>query len=764
MDINPYDRDLAVRTMIGEAGNQGDKGLAGVGAVILNRLNDGSYGKTIGDVVLAPKQFEPWATRSGELLNYSDKDPKYQRAAKIFDQVAGGQMEDPTGGSTHFLNPDIVRQRSGALPGWASGEPTAVIGQHAFYTPGPRKSQQTEPDLLSNWNPAQKAPAAESTQAPVAQGKEDDLLSHWPAQNAPTDSARPPATMSITARKGDALPDNSPGKAIADLVANHQGDDLGDTALRSGAGLLRGGYDVSNTLARGIGYGAEKGANALESMGIISPESAKAVADFHGRINSNIANDNSQFDRAAADSPVAQVSRVGGQIIGTAPLLGAGGALLEGSTAGAPVVSALMSRPLVSTAIRGAGIGAGANALTSASSDESLGDQMTSGGGIGAVLGPLGYGASRLGRAVAGGPIGQATAALAERARNAFGIPITAGQMSENPLMRFADSVMQRLPFTGYGARTAEQRTAFNRGIANSFGENADSITHDVVNRARDRIGDVFDDVARRTGSIHVDQPFATDLQRIVTTAEGVLDDATMKPLRKQLENVVSVIDHNTGTINPDSYQTLTRKGGMLDGALKSKNADLRHYAGQIREALDDVMQRSAPADAVQDLLQARRQWKALKTVEPLVDKAVNGNISPADLLNKVNKSYSGGRAGGGGDLRELGNIGKRFLQEPPSSGTSERLLAMKLGAAALGAGGLAYFDPENLQRDAALAAGAFGGGRLLSAGLRSNALADFMIRRGLNAGRVPVGNALDYLPAVGALSSSRRSSIADAR
>src|SRR6202171_5767427 len=136
--LSPQDRDLSVRTMIGEAGNQPDEGVAAVGHVILNRTKAGSYGDSPAAVVLAPGQFEPWQTRHRELLSYSPQSPEYTRAGNIFDGVAGGSIEDPTGGATHFLNEKVVRQRrGGSLPDWASGE-SLKIGDHTFYGGKPK--------------------------------------------------------------------------------------------------------------------------------------------------------------------------------------------------------------------------------------------------------------------------------------------------------------------------------------------------------------------------------------------------------------------------------------------------------------------------------------------------------------------------------------------------------------------------------------------------------------------------------------------------
>jgi cell wall hydrolase len=132
--ITPQDRDYAIRTMIGEAADQPDNGVAAVAHVIMNRSKDGSYGGTSpGAVVLSPGQFEPWQTRTHELLSYSPQSAPYARAAQIFDGVTRGDIPDPTGGATHFLNPEIVRmRRGGSLPDWASGDGQR-IGAHVFY-------------------------------------------------------------------------------------------------------------------------------------------------------------------------------------------------------------------------------------------------------------------------------------------------------------------------------------------------------------------------------------------------------------------------------------------------------------------------------------------------------------------------------------------------------------------------------------------------------------------------------------------------------
>jgi hypothetical protein len=171
---------------------------------------------------------------------------------------------------------------------------------------------------------------------------------------------------------------------------------------------------------------------------------------------------------------------------------------------------------------------------------------------------------------------------------------------------------------------------------------------------------------------------------------------------------------------------------------MQSQNPNIRAAARDIREALDGAMERSAPPDVVNNLRQARGQWRNLRTIEPLVAKAPTGDISPALLQGRVNTSFSGthGAAyGGGGDLKTLSDIGQRFMKEPPSSGTAERGMLMHLLGGA-GAGGLGVLSGELPLHTAGLAAaGTLGSAALargVGSGLRSNALTESLINRSL--------------------------------
>jgi hypothetical protein len=172
------DFDLIARTILGEAANEPLEGRAGVAHVILNRLRAGNYGKSIPDVLFAPRQFEPWNTRKNELLAIPTTSPKYQEALDIAKTVGRGMAPDPTGGALNFLNRAVSASRgdSAMKPGgWGHNLANPIqIGRHTFGTAagagtgreGRVRVASTDPSFV----PTQNTPATESSAMPIRSG------------------------------------------------------------------------------------------------------------------------------------------------------------------------------------------------------------------------------------------------------------------------------------------------------------------------------------------------------------------------------------------------------------------------------------------------------------------------------------------------------------------------------------------------------------------------------------------------------------------
>ena len=126
------DREVLARTLMAEAGNQGALGMLAAGSVIMNRARTPRYGDGVKGVILKPGQFSPWNSVTGYAGGEQGQNMAAIRptseAYSVADRLLSGQYEDPTGGATHFYNPDI------STPSWgqSAGGDWTRIGAHAF--------------------------------------------------------------------------------------------------------------------------------------------------------------------------------------------------------------------------------------------------------------------------------------------------------------------------------------------------------------------------------------------------------------------------------------------------------------------------------------------------------------------------------------------------------------------------------------------------------------------------------------------------------
>jgi hypothetical protein len=352
------------------------------------------------------------------------------------------------------------------------------------------------------------------------------------------------------------------------------------------------------------------------------------------------------------------------------------------------------------------------------------------------------------------GRVDPATAQVAQLAR-ANGVMVTAPQISASPAMRLSSAIIDRLPWSGAGPAKAGQQAALNRFVSNTIGEDATQLTPDVMNAAKNRIGNVFDNVAANT-NLNVDNQFSNEVLSTLSQAQHELSEAEYKPLSAAFDTITSKIQN--GQIDGATYQSLTRANSSPIGrALNSSNPNVRFFAGQLKDSLDDALVRSAPPDVASALNDARTQWRNLRTIEDVID--ASGNISPGKLANAINNSKYSSNAlvyGQGGQLGDAARIGQRFMVGPGSSNTAENnftLGALKSLAGNMAApviGGAAYEAGVSPLLAAVTAGGTIGAGRVIGSGLRSNWLANALINRSLAPPTAPGISSLVPLAAIG--------------
>jgi hypothetical protein len=155
--LSPEERDVLIRTIIGEAGGESPLGQAAVAHVILNRARSDRYPGSPAAVATQGSdgryaQFSAWNSpeNGGNTLpqSVSPNDSVYQQVGAVLDQVLAGEIPDPTGGATHYYSPAGMPGRR--APSWwedevSRGGGVTEIGTHRFAGPGgdaPAPSEQ----------------------------------------------------------------------------------------------------------------------------------------------------------------------------------------------------------------------------------------------------------------------------------------------------------------------------------------------------------------------------------------------------------------------------------------------------------------------------------------------------------------------------------------------------------------------------------------------------------------------------------------------
>lgn len=308
-------------------------------------------------------------------------------------------------------------------------------------------------------------------------------------------------------------------------------------------------------------------------------------------------------------------------------------------------------------------------------------------------------GASRSIARLFGSPDAQ-TSRLAKIAQ-AEGIPLKASQISGSKVAKLVDSTTGQVPFSGASKFQGTQQTAFNRAVAKTIGENADAITPEVFDRARTRLGDEFDRLATYN-NIDLTPEFVRKLGMLRNDVAQTGNQEAITAVDKAYQRILD--QQQNSQLPGEVYKSMASDLGRMSAG--TANPDKAHFAGQFRELLDDAMGASIRPEDAKAWATARRQYRDLKTIEPLVAEASanGGNVSPAKLMGRVTANKSGKSAvarGKRGDLADLAAIGQRFLKEQvPDSGTARRTAVNDLiggvakGAAGTALTGAAYLSP----------------------------------------------------------------------
>lgn len=116
--ISQEELELLARVIYAEARGEGIEGQVAVGAVVLNRLKDPEFPKTIKEVIFQRGAFTAVDDKQIHLL---PNEVAFQAAQKAL------EGKDPTGGALYYYNPQTAKDR------WIKTRPVVKrIGNHTF--------------------------------------------------------------------------------------------------------------------------------------------------------------------------------------------------------------------------------------------------------------------------------------------------------------------------------------------------------------------------------------------------------------------------------------------------------------------------------------------------------------------------------------------------------------------------------------------------------------------------------------------------------
>lgn len=758
----PPGADPVILTILGEAGGNAE-GQRAVASTIMNRAR--RTGETPAEVVASRAHgYEAWqGDRDATIRRYPVGSKAYAEALANVGPIVSGEVPTPYA-YTHFYSPSGQSARGRKPPAWDNGSGIDIGGNLFFANVDSPATGDADLDALLAPETGGVDADAAFERAFTAEGKKPgsgavyDRVTGLPvtaAQEATYQRLAKAGKLIATAEPGtEGLPyriqpggklPTARGAYFVDLDGQTRRVDPGNPVENLLTGAARGVEDVAS------------GINKLTGGGFVTPamEGGLPVAAMRDPgfdaamregVNRLLESRRQAYEGEFGLLPEAATGRFVGQTAVTAPAMaGTTVALRAAGPVGEFLAGTGGGNLLMRTASRGAGgavQGALGGGMVSGASDAPVAEQV----GVGALTGgALTGGIPLLADATVGGlrnallpDIDPRISALARAAIDDYGIPLRTSQIRGAAGDRSAavrDSELIGKMGTGFAANLAEQRRAFTKAVAQTFGEDADALTPEVMQRARDRIGGDIERVGRAV-TIGDTDPLQTRLGDIIRDAQMSLPDSEVAPLLRQVQNIGDTIQNRT--MSGETYLALIRKGSPLDNAQSNKDASIRYYAGQIREALDDAVEAFATPEDIEALRRARFEYKNLMTIKDIAAKAgVTGEISPLLLQGAVNRSFRDRAFRGAGDLGELSDIAQAFMREPPNSGTPSRLRDMLrgtiLGGAGVGEIALLMHDPS-LAAQAALGAGFLGAGQLgrnaLSGVLNNNSIATNLLLR----------------------------------
>lgn len=330
-------------------------------------------------------------------------------------------------------------------------------------------------------------------------------------------------------------------------------------------------------------------------------------------------------------------------------------------------------------------------------------------------------------------------AALAQEARDRFGIPLTASEI--DPAQTLPAAAIRSIPGSGDVPRRMELQRRYNNEVARTMGEDAPAITQQVMKDAKTRIGDGLD---RIESSNYVDftPQFLSRINDIRLSARKNLTKPEYGVIKRNVDGILHHLDEEgrvgdrRSGLSGEQFGNLMHYDADLNITAENSNPNIAKYGTRLQEAMRDLLQENLSGADLAEYRALRYQYKNMKTIEPVVEKNPEGNVSPTLLNNQVSRNFRNRAYDvSGTELDRLGKIGQAFLKEPLTSDRLKQystLWALGKGAAAVGGLAAGHAVGLPLLHEGISALALFGGARGLTAMMARPGRAERLIDRAL--------------------------------
>lgn len=291
-------------------------------------------------------------------------------------------------------------------------------------------------------------------------------------------------------------------------------------------------------------------------------------------------------------------------------------------------------------------------------------------GGVGGVAGQgIGRGIGKLLKPITSSTDNSVGIDAAQR----IGMKLTPGQRNGSTGLQQVEGVLSRTPGSAgmFERIKYANQAALNKAAAKSIGENADTLSEDVISRASQRLGQQFNELSSKS-KVSLGDDFTKLIGKLQTANQklGPFRNTQVDSLIEKSAQLAQMRD-----IPGDVYQSIRSElTSSADDAYRVGNSAAGKAMKDIRNALD-ISAKKGLSEADQATWDSiRSQYAHLKTLVK-GNTIEAGNVKPNLINNALAKfnpqMYKSGQINS--PLNDIGLVSQNFKQVIPNSGTPER-------------------------------------------------------------------------------------------